>query len=79
MKEYISFEAYENGKATTWYMDCKNLSLTELVNLRKALLGEKNAIPVIDRVINQHIRYHINPARERKLSKKELKNKRRYK
>lgn len=44
-----------------WYMDISNLSLEELINLRKQLLGEKNlGVRAIDRIIYAYTPYTDN-------------------
>lgn len=55
-KRLIPVEVYERGnKKQIWYVDLSNLSLSQLIELRKELLGTISS-RYIDRVINDVIR-----------------------
>ena len=55
-KRLIPVEAYERGnKRKIWYIDLSGMSLSQLIELKKELLGTMSS-RYIDRVINDGIR-----------------------
>ena len=73
--DYIKIEVYENRKRTPnlWYFDISDLSLTDLINLRKEIYGKDiNLEAVLTNIIdretgNSYESYKSNRRKDQKL------------
>lgn len=54
-KIFIPIEVYKNGKKKIWYIDLSEMSLSQLTELRKELLGTMS-VGYFDRVFNDMMR-----------------------
>lgn len=74
--DYIKIEVYESRKRTPnlWYFDISDLSLTDLINLRKEIYGKDiNLEAVLTNIIdretgNNYESYKANRRRNQKLN-----------
>ena len=71
MDEFIPVEAHVGDKIEGWYLDVSTLSLNELIDLRKVLMGNKiDSINTIDGIISKRIGYNLG---DLKMSKRDAK------
>lgn len=73
IERYVPFEVeMENNKRNIWYISLNNMSIGELTELRKKLLGTFS-IKYIDRVINDVVRDYTHSFANNKAVKRECK------
>ena len=70
VSRFIPVEGNENE---IWYMDISNLTLTDLIQLKKELNGNKvNSISAIDAVIHNELGYEYSDIKSIKRENKRL-------
>ena len=70
VSRFIPVEGNENE---IWYMDISNLTLTDLIQLKKELNGNKvNSISAIDAVIHDELGYEYSDIKSIKRENKRL-------
>ena len=70
VSRFIPVEGNENE---IWYMDTSNLTLTDLIQLKKELNGNKvNSISAIDAVIHNELGYEYSDIKSIKRENKRL-------
>lgn len=70
VSRFIPVEGNENE---IWYMDTSNLTLTDLIQLKKELNGNKvNSISAIDAVIHDELGYEYSDIKSIKRENKRL-------
>ena len=86
MKDFIPVEVTSNNNNEKWYLDVSKLSLGELLNLRKELVGtSEDSIRVIDGIIyddkittkveHVNVKSQRNIKEERKKQKQKMRTK----
>ena len=69
MNNFIPIAVTVRGVTRIWHMDISNLSLNELISLKKELEGNKaDSINAIDAIIHKNIGYNIE---DLKMTKRE--------
>lgn len=73
IERYIPFEVQtDNNKRNIWYINLNNMSIGELTELRKRLLGTLS-IKYIDRVINDLVKDYTHSFANNKALKRDCK------
>ncbi len=71
MEDFIPVEALVHNCMQSWYIDVSALSLNELIELRKELIGNKiDSVNTIDGIISKRIGYNLG---DLKMSKRDAK------